>query len=35
MEDLAEAAIAAGDSLPKLDNLDIASVERLTESNQP
>jgi Mg-chelatase subunit ChlD len=32
MEDLAEAAIAAGDSLPKLDNLDIASVERLTES---
>ncbi|MHA1995845.1 MAG: vWA domain-containing protein [Candidatus Hodarchaeales archaeon] len=32
MEDLAEAAIAAGDSLPKLDNLDIASIERLTES---
>lgn len=32
MEDLAEAAIAAGDTLPKLDKLDLASVERLTES---
>ncbi|MHA2343377.1 MAG: hypothetical protein ACXADW_16040 [Candidatus Hodarchaeales archaeon] len=32
MEDLADAAIAAGDSLPKLDKLDIASLERLTES---
>ncbi len=32
MEDLADAAIAAGDALPKLDNLDIASIERLTES---
>ncbi|MHA1976437.1 MAG: vWA domain-containing protein [Candidatus Hodarchaeales archaeon] len=32
MEDLADAAIAAGDSLPKLDKLDIASIERLTES---
>jgi Mg-chelatase subunit ChlD len=32
MEDLAEAAIAAGDTLPKLDNLDLASIERLTES---
>ena len=32
MEDLADAAIAAGDTLPKLDNLDIASIQRLTES---
>ena len=32
IEDLAEAAIAAGDALPKLDKLDIASIERLTES---
>ncbi len=32
MEDLAEAAIAAGDTLPKLDKLDLASIERLTES---
>ncbi len=32
LEDLAEAAIAAGDTLPKLDKLDLASIERLTES---
>ncbi|UCE13196.1 MAG: VWA domain-containing protein [Candidatus Heimdallarchaeota archaeon] len=32
MEDLAEAAIAAGDTLPKIDKLDLASIERLTES---
>ncbi|MHA1214330.1 MAG: vWA domain-containing protein [Candidatus Hodarchaeales archaeon] len=32
MEDLAEAAIAAGDTLPRIDKLDLASVERLTES---
>jgi Mg-chelatase subunit ChlD len=32
IEDLAEAAIAAGDTLPKLDKLDLASIERLTES---
>ena len=32
MEDLAEAAIAAGDTLPRLDKLDLASIERLTEA---
>ncbi|MFX0087332.1 MAG: VWA domain-containing protein [Candidatus Hodarchaeota archaeon] len=32
LEDLAEAAIVAGDTLPKLDKLDLASIERLTES---